>query len=38
LIGVGDAGEVKGKFSLLEGLLPSIQNLIDFFFFGNLAG
>jgi hypothetical protein len=38
LIGVGDAGEVKGEVSFLEGLLSSIQQLIDFFFFGNLAG
>jgi hypothetical protein len=38
LIGLGYAGEVKGEVSFLEGLLPSIQNLIDFFFFGNLAG
>jgi len=38
LIVFRDAGEVKGKVSFLYGLLPSIQNLIDFFFFGNLAG
>jgi hypothetical protein len=38
LIGSGDAGEVKREVSFLEGLLSSIQSLIDFFFLGNLAG
>jgi hypothetical protein len=38
LISFGNTGEVKCEVSFLEGFLPSIQNLIDFFFFGNLAG
>jgi hypothetical protein len=38
LIGVGDAREVKREIPFLQGLLPSIQRLIDFFLFRNLAG
>jgi hypothetical protein len=38
LISFGDAGEVEREVSFLEGLLSPIQNLIDFFFLGNLAG
>jgi hypothetical protein len=38
LIGLGDTREVKGKVSFLESLLSSIQNLMDFLFFRNLAG
>jgi hypothetical protein len=38
LIGRGDAREIKGEVFGLEGLLSSIQDLIDFLFFGNLAG
>jgi hypothetical protein len=38
LISFGDAGEVEREVPFLEGLLPSIQKLIDFFFLGNLAG
>jgi hypothetical protein len=38
LISFGDASEVKGEIPFLESLLSSIQSLIDFLFFRNLAG
>jgi hypothetical protein len=38
LIGLGDAGKVKGEVFFLESLLPSIQYLMDSLFIRNLAG
>jgi hypothetical protein len=38
LIGSGDTREVKGEVSFLEGLLSSVQSLINPLFLGNLTG